>query len=277
MPIWFEHTGKTEASQRIEVRARVSGVLEGIHFEDGDLVEKGQKLFTIEKAGYQATLDQALAMVEQHRANLKLAVSDVERYKPLVQKDLAPQATLDQYIPKAGELRARIKSAQAVVREAELKLSYTEVLAPKTGRVGRRQVDTGNIVGYGEQTLLTTIISDDPMYAYFNPSEEEFQIMRQKKSVDVMPARILLPDNRGHLIQRESYAGKVDFGDNRVDRMTGTITMRAIVSNAEHDLLEGTFVYVHVFITNKAHFTMVPPGIVMEDQQGKTDKCETWF
>lgn len=268
VPIWLEYTGKTEATQRIEVRARVSGVLEKILFEDGDYVEKGQQLFTIEKTSYQAALDQALAVVEQDRASLKLAVTDVQRYKPLVLKDLAPQATLDQYIAKADELRARIKSDQADVREAELKLSYTDVLAPKSGRVGRRQVDIGNIVGYGEQTLLTTIIFDDPMYAYFNPSEEEFQIMRQHKSVDIMPAKVHVPDNRGHLVKRQEYKGQVDFGDNRVDRMTGTITMRAIVGNSEHDLLEGTFVYVDVFVSDLAKFTMVPPDIVMEDQQG---------
>jgi len=268
IPIWLEYTGKTEATQRIEVRARVSGILEEIFFEDGDFVEQGQKLFSIEKTSYQAALDQALAIVEQDRASLKLAVTDVNRYRPLVVKDLAPRATLDQYIAKADELRARIKSDQAAVREAELKLSYTEVLAPKPGRVGRRQVDVGNIVGYGEQTLLTTIIFDDPMYAYFSPSEEEFQIMRQHKAFDTMPAKIRVPDNRGHIIKREDYKGQVDFGDNKVDRMTGTITMRAVVGNSEHDLLEGTFVYVNVFISDKAKFTMVSPGVVLEDQQG---------
>jgi len=120
VPIWLEYTGKTEATQRIEVRARVSGILEEIFFEDGVFVEKGQELFSIEKSSYQAALDQALAIVEQDRASLKLAVSDVNRYRPLVVKDLAPQATLDQYIAKADELRARIKSDQAMVREADL-------------------------------------------------------------------------------------------------------------------------------------------------------------
>ena len=268
VPIWLEYTGKTEATQRIEVRARVSGILEKVLFEDGDYVEKGQQLFTIEKTSYQAALDQALALVEQDRASLKLAVTDVQRYKPLVRKDLAPQAILDQYVAKADELRARIKSDQAAVREAKLRLSYTDVRAPSPGRIGRRQVDIGNIVGYGEQTLLTTIIFDDPMYAYFNPSEEEFQIMRQHKSVEIMPANIRVPDTRAHLVKREAYKGKVDFGDNRVDRMTGTITMRAIVGNSEHDLLEGTFVYVDVFVTDKAKLIMIPPGVVLEDQQG---------
>lgn len=268
VPIWLEYTGKTEATQRIEVRARVSGILEQVLFKDGEFVEKGQKLFVIEKTSYQAAVDQALAKLEHDKASLNLAVTDVNRYKPLVEKDLAPRATLDQYIAKADELRALIKSDQAAIREAELNLSYTDVLAPVSGRVGRKQVDVGNIVGYSDRTLLTTIIFDDPMYAYFNPSEEEFQIMRQHKSVDIMPAKVRVPDNRGHLVEREAYSGQVDFGDNRVDRMTGTITMRAIVPNTEHDLLEGTFVYVDVFVSDEAKFTMVPPSVVMEDQQG---------
>lgn len=268
IPIWFEYTGKTEATQRIEVRARVSGALEQVLFADGDYVEKGQKLFVIEKTAYQASLEQTEAQLEHDKASLKLAETDVQRYRPLVEKDLAPRATLDQYMAKADELRASIKSDHAAIKEAELILSYTDVLAPKSGRASRRNVDIGNIVGYGEQTLLTTIIFDNPMYAYFNPSEEEFQIMRQHKSVDIMKAKVRVPDTRGHLVQREEYLGQVDFGDNRVDRMTGTITMRAIVENNEHDLLEGTFVYVNVFVSDQASFLMVPPGVVMEDQQG---------
>ncbi len=268
VPIWLEYTGKTEATQRIDVRARVSGTLEQVLFKDGEAVSKGQKLFTIEKDTYQAAVDQAKAKLEHDQASLSLAITDVERYKPLVAKDLAPRATLDQYKAKVNELQAIIKSDHAAIREAELTLSYTDVVAPASGRAGRRQVDIGNIVGYGEQTLLTTIIFDDPMYAYFNPSEEDFQIMRQHKTEQVMPAKIRIPDNRSNLITREAYSGKVDFGDNRVDRMTGTITMRAIVSNKQHDLLEGTFVYVNVFVTDKASFLMIPPGIVLEDQQG---------
>ena len=268
VPIWLEYTGKTEATQRIEIRARVSGTLEEVLFNDGDFVLKGQKLFAIEKTSYQAALDQTQAVLEQDMASLKLAISDVERYKPLVAKDLAPRATLDQYVAKADELRARIKADQAAIKEAELNLSYTDIHAPESGRVGRRQVDVGNIVGYGEKTLLTTIIFDDPMYAYFNPTEEEFQIMRQHKSMQIMPARVRVPDNRGRLVTRDPYHGQVDFGDNRVDRMTGTITMRAIVPNPNHDILEGTFVYVDVFVSDQAKVMMVPPGVVMEDQQG---------
>ncbi|MGA7279619.1 MAG: efflux RND transporter periplasmic adaptor subunit, partial [Desulfocapsaceae bacterium] len=147
-------------------------------------------------------------------------------------------------------------------------LSYTEVTAPISGRVSRKLVDIGNIVGYGEQTVLTTIVSDDPMYAYFNPTEAQFQIMRTYKSQDQMDARVAVSGDGTGLVTREPLSGKVDFSDNRVDNMTGTISMRAQVGNADHTLLEGTFVYVDVMVTDQASFLVIPPGVVQEDQQG---------
>jgi len=267
IPIWLEYTGKTEAAKRVEVRARVAGALEKVLFTEGDHVDQGQKLFTIEQTTYQAALDQALAKRELDNASLQLARADVARYRPLVAEDLAPRATLEQYQAKVAELRAKIKADEAAIREARLNLSYTEITAPITGVISRSYVDVGNIVGYGDKTLLTTIVADDPMYAYFNPPEEQFQIMRQYKSRDVLAARVRVPATRS-IIKRGPYKGHVDFGDNRVDRMTGTISMRAVVENPKHDLLEGTFVYVDVFVTDKIPFFMVPPRAILEDQQG---------
>jgi RND family efflux transporter MFP subunit len=146
-------------------------------------------------------------------------------------------------------------------------LSYTEIVAPISGRVSRTLVDVGNIVGYGEQTVLTTIVSDDPMYAYFNPTESQFQIMREYKSQDRMDALVNIPGNLKGLLERNALKGKVDFSDNIIDRMTGTITMRAEVANPDHRILEGTFVYVEVMVTDQASFLMVPPGAVQEDQR----------
>ncbi len=267
IPIWLEYTGKTEATKRVEIRARIAGTLEKILFTEGNQVTKGQKLFEIEQTAYLAALDQTLAKRELDRASLQLARADVARYRPLVAEDLAPRATLEQYLAKAAELRAKIKADEAAIREARLNLSYTEITAPITGVISRSYVDVGNIVGYGEKTLLTTIVADDPMYAYFNPAEEQFQIMRQYKSKDVLDARVRVPTTRS-IIKRGPYKGHVDFGDNRVDRMTGTISMRAVVENPKHDLLEGTFVYIDVFVTDKIPFIMVPPQAILEDQQG---------
>lgn len=169
VPIWLEYTGKTEATKRVEIRARVAGALEKIRFTEGDHVRQGQRLFDIEQTAYLAALDQALAGRELDRASLQLALADVARYKPLVAEDLAPRATLEQYQAKAAELRAKIKADEAAIKEARLNLSYTEITAPISGVISRSYVDVGNIVGYGEKTLLTVIVADDPMYAYFVP------------------------------------------------------------------------------------------------------------
>jgi RND family efflux transporter MFP subunit len=268
VPLWISFTGRTEATKRVEVRARVAGRLEEVLFTEGDFVEQGMTLFTIEKDTYQAALAQAQARLQGNQASLKLARADVARYKPLVADDLAPRATLEQYEAREAELVAAIKSDEAAIREAELNLSYTEVTAPISGRVSRKLVDVGNIVGYGEQTVLTSIVSDNPMFAYFNPTESEFQILRAYKSQDQMPAMVRVGSAEDGLLKREPLKGKVDFSDNRVDNTTGTISMRALVDNSDHTLLEGTFVYVEVMVTDQASFLLIPPGVVQEDQQG---------
>ena len=268
VPIWLRYTGKTEATKRVEVRARVAGQLDQVMFQEGDYIEKGALLFVIEKDKYEAELEQARAKRERDLATLDLARKDVERYKPLVAEDLAPRVTLEQYEARVAELLATIKAAEASIRDAELNLSYTDVVAPISGRASRTLVDVGNIVGYTDQTVLTTIVSDDPMFAYFNPTESQFQVMREYKSQDQMDAQVSIPGNIEGLLERGNLKGKISFTDNRIDRNTGTITMRAEVANPDHGILEGTFVYVEVMVTDQAAFMMVPPVAVQEDQQG---------
>ncbi len=268
VPIWVEYSGKTEATKRIEITARVSGVLEQILFSEGDYVNAGDTLFIIEKDTYEAALAQANANYERDKASLSLAKKDVERYTPLVEEDLAPRAQLDQYKARVAELEAALKANDAAIKNAEVSLSYTEIRAPITGRISRKLVDVGNVVGPGASTVLTTIVSDDPMYVYFNPTEEEFQVMQQYKSQDRMDAVVNVPGDTVGMVKRGIHRGKVDFSDNRVDLGTGTITMRAEVSNPDHSMLEGTFVYIEIMITDDHAMILVPPGIVQEDQLG---------
>lgn len=267
IPIWVEFTGKTTASKSVEVRARVSGRLEQVLFTDGDFVEEGAVLYQLEKEQYQATLDQQKAQLQQNEATLELARKDVQRYRPLVAEELAPRATLDQYEAKVAELEAAIKANEAMISEAELNLSYTEIKAPISGRISRSLVDPGNIVGYGEPTLLTTIVNDNPMYAYFNPTERQFQVMKQYKSEDRMEARVRIRDKEDGLLKRDPLTGKVEFADNRIDQQTGTITMRAEVANPDHTMLEGSFVYVEVKVTDQPSFLVLPPAAIQEDQR----------
>lgn len=268
VPIWLEYTSKTEATQRIAVRARVSGRLDQVLFNEGDIVEKGTKLFVIEKGSYEAEVARTKAILQRDKASLTLATADVERYKPLVADGLAPRATLEQYMAKEAELKATLMADEAAIKDAELDLSYTDVLAPAAGRIGRKLVDVGNIVGYGENTDLATIVADDPIYTYFNPTEEDFQIMRKFRDHDAMEARARVPDTMAGLIGRPHFTGKVDFTDNRVDPQTGTINMRALIDNPEHMLLEGTFVYTEVFVTQKHPFILLPPEVALDDQLG---------
>ncbi|MFT5702545.1 MAG: RND family efflux transporter MFP subunit [Desulforhopalus sp.] len=268
VPIWIEYTGKTEASQRVDVRARVAGKLEQVLFQEGDQVEKGQKLFVIEKTTYEAAVDQARAKKESDEASLKLAKADVERYRPLVAEGLAPRVTLEQNEARVGELDAAIKADQAALNDALLSLSYTDVVSPIAGKISRKNIDAGNIVGFSDQTLLTTVIADDPMHAYFNPNEEQYQLVQRYKSKDKLDARVTVPNNYKKLLDRGTFQGVVDFNDNRVDPMTGTITMRATVANPDKQLFEGTFVYVDLFVTDRAEFLMLNPAVIQEDQRG---------
>jgi len=268
VPIWIEYTGKTKASQRVEVRARVAGKLEETLFNEGDQVEKGQKLFVIEKSSYEAVVAQARAKKEADEASLKLAMADVERYRPLVAEGLAPRVTLEQNEARVAELEAAIKADQATVDDALLNLSYTDVVSPISGKIGRKNIDVGNIVGFSEKTLLTTVIADDPMHAYFSPNEEQYQLVERFKSKDRLDARVTVPNSYKKLLDRGVFTGVVDFNDNQADPMTGTITMRATVANPNKQLFEGTFVYVEVFVTDKAEFLMLTPAVIQDDQRG---------
>jgi RND family efflux transporter MFP subunit len=265
VPIWTRFTGKTRASSHQEVRARISGVLEKVYFKDGQTVKKGQRLFKIEQAQYIAALNAAKAQKAQDEAALALAKADVARYTPLVKEGLAPRATLEQYQAKLASLRAAIEGDRAKIREANIQLGYTIIRAPISGKVSARMVDVGNLVGQGESTLLTTIMSINPIYAYFSPSQNDVRVM-QKYREQKNPYAFIEADSSVENIRLDGY---LDFSDNIVDPLTSTITMRATINNPDDKVLPGTFVYVNVFITDKHKFKMIPPEVIFNDQLGK--------
>ena len=264
IPIWKSYTGTTKASSDQEIRARVSGTLKEIYFEDGQSVKKGQKLFLIEQDEYKAALDVAIAKKQQNEASLKLADADVARYAPLVKEGLAPRATLEQYQAQKIGLKAVIAGDIAQIKKAELELSYTTVLAPISGKVSSRNVDIGNLVGKGEATLLTTIMSIDPIYAYFSPSQNDVRMFEEYKNKNKPDAFIEVKGQHDTI----RLDGFIDFSNNVVDSLTSTITMRATISNKDAKVLPGTFVYVNLFINDKYEFMMIPPEVVFADQIG---------
>ena len=264
VPIWKQYTGMTKASSQQEVKARVPGILKKIYFEDGATVIKGQKLFMIEQDEYIAARDAARAKKAQDEASLRLAEADVARYKPLVQEGLAPRATLEQYEAQRAGLKAAISGDIAEIKKAQIELSYTMVLAPISGTVSARRVDIGNLVGQGESTLLTTIVSMDPIYTYFSPSQKDVRLFQKYRNKAKPDAFIEVPGS----IEQIRLNGFIDFSNNIVDPLTSTITMRATIDNKEGKVLPGTFVYINMFINDKYKFLMIPPEVVFNDQLG---------
>jgi len=264
VPIWVTYTGKTKASSSQEVRARVSGILEKRYFKDGAYVHKGEKLFKIEQSSYKAALKMAYAQKAQDRAALHLAHANVKRYAPLVQEGLAPRATLEEYQAKEASLRAILLGDDAKIARAKLDLSYTTIKAPISGYISVRYVDVGNLVGKTEATLLTTIVQYNPLYAYFSPSQKDVAMFNKYK-IKQNPDAFIEVEGTQERIRLDGY---VDFSNNIVDPLTSTISMRAVIDNKDAKILPGSFVYVHIFITDKQPFIMIPPEVIFHDQLG---------
>ena len=268
-PLWMQYTGMTKAISSQEIRARVSGRLEQRYFADGASVKKGDKLFLIEQSQYQSNLHAAKSQKQKDEAALALSEADVRRYQPLVKEGLAARATLEQHEAKRDSLIAAIAADEAAIQNAELELSYTLITAPISGQVSARRVDVGNLVGYGESTLLTTIVRTDKIYTYFSPSEKDVQRLYKFRSREVLPAFIEVRGQGEDIFKRKRLDGFIDFSNNTVDPLTSTVSMRATIENKEKSVYPGTFVYINVFVTDQIDFIMVPPQAIFEDQLGK--------
>ncbi|NOQ31012.1 MAG: efflux RND transporter periplasmic adaptor subunit [Helicobacteraceae bacterium] len=268
IPIWIDFVGKTQANKVVDVTARVSGRLEKILFNVGDTVKKGETLFVIQKDDYIAQVDRANAKLAQDKATLDMALKDVERYTPLVQKDLAPREKLDQLKARADEIRAMVSADEASVRTAKLDLSYCDVEARIDGTIGRNLIDVGNVVGTNsDNTKLAQVVNNDPMFVYFSPSNESLLRIFKYRTTDKMKVKVDQP-NVSLSGESNQYEGYVDFVDNVTDKATGTVTMRATVSNHNKELYSGVFVDIHVFVTDKESVYSVDPVAINQNQLG---------
>jgi len=265
IPLWVRYTARTKASNKQDIISRVSGILEKRYFKDGQFVKKGDKLFLIQQDEYIAALQAAKAKLAQDQAALKLALSNVKRYAPLVKEGLAPRATLESYEAQVAQLQAAIAGDKAKIKEANLQLSYTLIKAPTSGKVSARRVDVGNMIDAKAAEVLTTIVKTNPIYAYFSPSQKDV-LMFAKVATSKRPYAFVELDTPFGV---KRYNGFIDFSDNVVDPLTSTITMRATINNPKHELLPGSFVYVNIFLTDKKSFLMIPPHVILNDQIGK--------
>jgi multidrug efflux system membrane fusion protein len=263
---WDEFSGRFEAVASVEVRARVSGFIDKLHFRDGQVVNVGDLLFTIDKRPFEIAVQSAEAEVARNKAQVDIAELQVERGAALVKSRNIPDAEYDQR-------KAKLKTAEAAVRNAELNLDWTDVRAPLAGRISDRKVDAGNLIQGGQQgaTLLATIVTLDPIRFVFDVSESDYlrytrlflsgAMASSRDSVN--PVRIRLADETDW-----TRNGKVDFVDNTLSARSGTIRTRAIVENKNQLLTPGIFGRVQLF-GGEYDALLIPDSAVVSDQARK--------
>lgn len=263
----IEFVGTTQPTQIVDLRARVNGYLEKIYFEDGSMVKAGDQLFLIEQAPYQATLDAAQAALQRSIASLALAQSQYRRMEPLRRNSVVTQEELDVQAAQVETSKADVAAAQAAVHQAELNLGYTKIVAPISGRIGRHMVDIGNLI-QAEQTPLATIQAIDPIYAYFDVSENDLlRFMAMLRNNELPDPDKNPPTLHLGLANEQGFphAGKLDFRELGVDTQTGTSRRRGIFPNPDWQLIPGMFVRIQASVGEPK------PRLLVEDRAVGTD------
>jgi RND family efflux transporter MFP subunit len=272
---WDEYTGQFAPIEYVEVRARVSGYLESIHFEDGQVVEAGQKLFVIDPRPFEIALAAAKARAAQAGARVELARQQLERASQLRARENISGATYDERVQEMRVASGDLEIARADVRAAELNLAYTEITAPIGGRIGRHDVSIGNLVSGGAgngTTLLTTIVALNPIHFVFDISEANY-LAYQRAIADgrLKPTRdggvavqVRLFDEKGWGRQ-----GVLDFLDNQVDRTAGTIRARATFENADFFITPGQFGRLRLPGSELYQAILIPDRAIVADQSSK--------
>ena len=264
---WDEFTGRVEAVDTVEIRPRVAGYLDAVHFVEGGVVAQGDLLFTIDEREYQAAVAVAEANLERAVTRISLAEQELQRSEQLITAQAVSQEELDQRLGELRSAQADRNSAQAQLVQAQLNLSFARISAPIAGRIGAAVVKPGNLVAPGE-TLLTTLVSIDPVYVAFEADENAFLAYnRQAVSAERLaspprrlPVRVGLANEDGF-----PHAGELDFLDNRLDPGTGTIRARAVLANPRGLFVPGLFARVRLLGQER-------PALLIHDMAILTDQ-----
>ncbi len=268
-----EFTGRFQAFQEVDVRARVSGYLEKIHFEDGQFVNEGDLLFSIDPKPFTAQVDVARAELKRVESELVLAEQEVERARRLVKMKAMSQEELDTRTATLNIAYANIQSAKAALTTAALDLDYTKITAPISGRISNRRIDIGNLIQTGGIQVLTSIVSESPLYFVFDVSESDYlkyqrRILAKKQTSmgeEKTEVKVRLLDEADF-----SHSGTLNFIDNQLDDGTSTIRLRAtFADNKGGLLLPGMFGRVQIPVSDKKPIMLLPDKAVLSDMANK--------
>jgi len=267
---WDEYPGHLEAVEMVEIRARVSGYIDSIHFQDGAEVKADDLLFVIDPRPYQADLEQVQARRQQAETHLELVQNDLKRAESLRGTKAISEEEYDSRSKAVREGEAALAAAKANEATARLNLDYTQIKAPVSGKIGRRLLTIGNFVqlqgNNGSATLLTTLVSLDPIYAYFDVEEAAYQTYKScaklaEANGGALPCELGLVSEQGF-----GHRGHLDFFDNQVNPQTGTIRLRAVFENGDRILVPGMFGNLRVLAGPSRQALLVPDVAVQSDQ-----------
>src|SRR3954468_10325768 len=270
---WDEYTGRFTAVESVEVRARVSGFIDSLHFKEGQIVKKDALLFIIDQRPYRIAVDQAKGDLERARAKLEIASLDVQRAAPLVRSQTVTEREFDTRKATERDASGQVAAGDAALKQAELNLEWTEVRAPITGRISDKRVDPGNLITGGQTgaTLLTVIVSTDPIHFIFDGAEGDFlhylrlasQGIRSSSRDAQNPVSVRLVDETEY-----KHYGKMNFVDNVINTKTGTIRGRAVFDNKDGLLTPGNFGRLRLF-GGEREALLVPDSSIVSDQSRK--------
>jgi len=271
---WDEFTGRFEAREEVMVRARVGGFVNSVNFRDGDIVRSGDLLYVLDSRPYEAIALQADGQLSDARAKAELAKRELDRALTLVQTSAVSESIVDQRRQTLQAARAAEMQADGALKAANLNIEFTHVTAPMTGRAGRHLVSPGNIVtgAEGNATLLTTIVTLDPIYIYFDVDEATyirnsklwFEGRRPSSRDTPNPVQVTLSGET-----KPSHDGKMDFLDNRLNESTGTLRSRAVVPNTDLSILPGQFGRVRLIGSSPYEALLLPDTAIATDQSRK--------
>jgi len=270
--LWEEFSGRLEAIERVDLRPRIPGAIESVHFREGSRVKKGDLLFTIDPAPYIAEVEKAEAQIRAAEANLAFARSELDRGMKMTANQTIAQRDLDTRLNNVREAEANLSAAKAVAKTARLNLSYTEVRAPISGRVGKIEVTAGNLVNGGSGApILTTIVSTNPIYVSFDADERAVQ-----RALETLPGG---GDRRDHLAlipvemrygpEADLVRGKLQLIDHSVNAASGTVRVRAVFGNDHDRLMPGQFARIRLGQATTTTALVVPERAIGVDQDKK--------
>jgi membrane fusion protein, multidrug efflux system len=261
----IDFVGRVEAINRVEIRARVKGYLEAVLFKEGDLIKEGTPLYRIEKGLFQAAVEQAQGALQTSKAQYVLAEKNRKRQEELFAKNVSAGKALDEAVASEGEAKGAIMTNEANLQTAQINLGYTDIIAPITGKVGRTSLTKGNVVG-PDSGVLTTMVSQEPMYVTFPVSQREFlQAAETGRPNDVKSIKVQIRFSDGSIYDQ---LGEINFVDVTVDRTTDTVIARATIPNPNGRLIDGQLVRVNLESGTPEEKVVIPQAALIADQEG---------